>query len=187
MFLACLTMAPGAAMFLVVVETRFFEGYLRYYRGIANHATAKEIARNHAQILGILASGFRQVAVLQAVVCYLAMLAAPGLIGMARGGFELVPTFRFGVLGALCHGLLLFVVAILSYFDLRRSLVVVGAAFLVLNAGLTWAALGLGVGYAGYGYFLAALLSLALAYALAARQLTQLPYMTFVVSNHGLR
>lgn len=187
MFLACLTMAPGAAMFLVVVETRFFEGYLRYYRGIANHATAKEIARNHAQILGILASGFRQVAVLQAVVCYLAMLAAPGLIGMARGGFELVPTFRFGVLGALCHGLLLYVVAIMSYFDLRRSLAVVGGTFLVLNAGLTWAALGLGVGYAGYGYFLASLLSLALAYALAARQLTQLPYMTFVVSNHGLR
>ncbi|WP_198374503.1 exopolysaccharide Pel transporter PelG [Neoroseomonas rubea] len=187
MFLACLTMAPGAAMFLVVVETRFFEGYLRYYRGIANHATAQEIARNHSQILRILANGFRQVAVLQAAVCYLAMLAAPGLIGMARGGLELVPTFRFGVLGALCHGLMLFVVAILSYFDLRRSMLAVGATFLVLNAGLTWAALWLGVGYAGYGYFLASLLTLALAYALAARQLTQLPYMTFVVSNHGLR
>ena len=187
MFLACLTMAPAAAMFLVVVETRFFEAYLRYYRSIANHATAQEIARNHGILVRALATGFRQVAVLQAVVCYLAILAAPGLIGMARGGAELVPTFRFGVLGAACHSLLLFVVAVLSYFDLRREMVGVALVFLLLNGGLTWATLSLGIGYAGYGYFLAALLSLAFAYALAVRRVMQLPYLTFVANNRGLR
>jgi uncharacterized membrane protein len=187
MFLACLTMAPAAAMFLVVVETRFYERYLAYYRSVAGHATAQEIARDHGAILRALTTGFRQVAVLQAVVCYVALLAAPGLIGMARGGAELVPTFRFGVLGAACHSLLLCVVAILSYFDLRRDLIAIGAVFLVLNAGLTLGVQALGIGYAGYGYFLAALLTLALAYALAARRLLQLPFMTFVASNRSVR
>ncbi len=187
MFLACLTMAPGAAMFLVMVETRFFEAYLRYHRAIATHATAEEITRHHAAILQVLGSGFRKVAVVQAAVCYLAILAAPGLIGMARGGAELVPTFRYGALGALCHGLLISVVAVLAYFDLRRDLVHVAAIFLILNGGLTWAALGLGVGYAGYGYFLAALLSLAFACVIAVRRLLHLPYVTFIANNRGLR
>lgn len=187
MFLACLTMAPAAAVFLVVVETRFFEDYLRYYRAIANHATAQEIGRNHDRILRTLMTGFRQVAVLQAAICYLAILVAPGLIGMARGGMELVPAFRFGVFGAFCHGLLLSVLAVMFYFDLRRDVLAVAAAFLVLNGTLTWANLALGIGYAGYGYFLAALLSLALAFALAARRLLHLPYRTFVAGNTGLR
>lgn len=187
MFLACLTMVPAAAMFMVVVETRFYERYLRYFRSIAGHATAQEIARDHGAILRSLTTGFRQVAVLQAVVCYLALMAAPGLIGMARGGAELVPTFRFGVLGTLCHALLLFVVAIVSYFDLRRDLVAIGAVFLVLNTALTFATQGFGVGYAGYGYFLAALLSLAFAYALAARRMLHLPFVTFIGNNPGLR
>lgn len=187
MFLACLTMAPAAALFLVVVETRFFERYLRYYRAIANHATAQEIARNHEGILQSLITGFRQVAVLQAAVCYLAILAAPGLIGMARGGAELVPTFRFGAMGALCHGLLLCVIAVMFYFDLRKDVLAVAASFLVLNGTLTWANLVFGFGYPGYGYFLAALLSLGIAFHLCSRRLVQLPYLTFVASNRGLR
>jgi uncharacterized membrane protein len=187
MFLACLTMAPAAAMFLVVVETRFFERYLRYYRSIAAHATAQEISRNHAGILSCLITGFRQVAVLQAAVCYLAIMAAPGLIGMAQGGIELVPTFRFGVLGALCHGLLLFVLAIMAYFDLRRDMLCVAVLFLVLNAVLTREALSLGLGFVGYGYFLASLLTLVVAYVMVTRRLVQLPYMTFIVSNGSLR
>jgi uncharacterized membrane protein len=187
MFLACLTMVPAAALFMTVVETRFFESYLRFYRSVERHATAQEIGRNHRSIVQVLVSGFRQVAVLQAAVCYLAILAAPGLIGMAQGGAELVPAFRFGVLGALFHALLLFVMAIIAYFDLRRVLLAVSVVFFVLNASLTWAALGLGLGHAGYGYFLAALLSLGFAYSAAARRITRLPYMTFVANNRGLR
>jgi polysaccharide biosynthesis protein PelG len=106
---------------------------------------------------------------------------------MAQDGAELVPAFRFGVLGALFHALLLFVMAIIAYFDLRRVLLAVSVVFLALNASLTWAALGLGLGHTGYGYFLASLLSLAFAYSAAARRITRLPYMTFVANNRGLR
>jgi uncharacterized membrane protein len=186
MFLASLSMAPAATLFLLVVETRFFERYLRFYRAIEGHATVQEIRRNHREILRVLVQGFRNVAVLQTAACYLFILAAPGLIGMARGGLELVPTFRFGVLGALFHALLLPVIAVISYFDLRRLLLAVSVVFFVVNAALTWAALQLGLGYAGYGYFLAALLTLAFAYLGAARRIARLPYMTFIANNRGL-
>jgi uncharacterized membrane protein len=98
---------------------------------------------------------------------------------MARGGLELVPIFRFGVLGALFQSLLLFTLVIISYFDLRRVLLAVTAVFFFLNATLTWVFIPLGVGYQGYGYFLATLLSFVFAYAMAARRISRLPYITY--------
>ena len=49
---------------------------------------------------------------------------------------------------------------VISYFDLRRVLVSVAVVFFTLNASLTIGVLWLGLGYVGYGYFVAALLSL---------------------------
>lgn len=187
MFLAYLTIVPAMTVFLVVIETRFFEHYLRFYRDVENHATAAEIWSNHQVILRALGEGLRNLAVLQAAVCYLAILVAPGLIGMAQGGLEMVPIFRFGVLGAMFHVLLLSTMVVISYFDLRRVLLSVTAVFFALNAGLTLATLWLGLGYHGYGYFLASLLSLLYAYSAAASRILRLPYMTFVGNNPGLR
>jgi uncharacterized membrane protein len=59
--------------------------------------------------------------------------------------------------------------------------------FLVLNAGLTLGALQLGLGYSGYGYCAAALLTLVYAYSMTASHILRLPYMTFVGNNRGLR
>jgi uncharacterized membrane protein len=187
MFLAYLTIVPATTLFLVAVETRFFEHYLRFYQDIENNATANEIERNHLTIQRVLGEGMRNIAVLQAAVCYLAVLAAPGLIGMARGGLDMVPIFRFGVLGAFFHVLLLCATVILSYFDLRSELVRVTAVFFILNAGLAWGALWLGLGYQGYGYTGATLLSLIYAYFLVSSRIAQLPYLTFIGNNRELR
>ena len=46
LFLACLTMVPSMAVFIVAVETDFFERYQRFYRGISGHATLR---RDHAE------------------------------------------------------------------------------------------------------------------------------------------
>jgi uncharacterized membrane protein len=186
MFLAYLTIVPAMALFLLTLETRFFENYLRFYRDIENHTTATKIWSNHRAILRDLVQGLRKLALLQAAVCYLAILVGPGLIGMARGGAEMVSIFRFGVLGAMFHVLLLSVMVVISYFDFRRLLLSVASVFFVLNTGLTLGTLWLGVGYHGYGYLLATLLSLVYASSAAASRLLRLPYMTFIGNNRGL-
>jgi polysaccharide biosynthesis protein PelG len=187
MFLAYLTIVPAMALFLLAIETQFFENYLRFYRDIENHATAAEIWSNHRAILRDLGQGLRKLALLQAAVCYLAILVGPGLIGMARGGIEMVSMFRFGVLGAMFHVLLLSVMVVISYFDFRQLLLSVASVFFVLNTGLTVCTLWMGLGYHGYGYLLAALLSLIYAYSAAASRILRLPYMTFIGNNRGLR
>jgi uncharacterized membrane protein len=187
MFLAYLTIVPAMALFLLAIETRFFENYQRFYNDIEKHATAVEIWSNHRVIVRNLGQGLRTITVLQAAVCYLAILVGPGLIGMARGGVEMVSIFRFGVLGAMFHVLLLSVMVIISYFDFRGLLLSVAAVFFVLNTGLTLGTLWLGLGYHGYGYLLATLFSLFYACAAVASRIQRLPYMTFIGNNRGLR
>jgi uncharacterized membrane protein len=63
----------------------------------------------------------------------------------------------------------------------------VSVAFLGLNAGLTLATLWFGIGYQGYGYAGAALLSLIYAYSMVSSRISRLPFVTFIVNNGELR
>jgi polysaccharide biosynthesis protein PelG len=186
MFLAYLTIVPALILFLVSIETRFFEQYVAFYRDIQNHATLQKIRQNHNLILGTLGEGTRNIAIFQGIICYLALLVAPGLIGLAKGGIELVSMFRFGVLGAFFHTLLLFTMIVIAYFDLRRILLCITFLFFTSNAILTIAFIPLGVAWTGYGYFLASLFSFAVACLAGIWCIKRLPYMTFIANNPGL-
>jgi uncharacterized membrane protein len=187
MFLAYLSIVPSMALLLVDIETRFFEVYQRFYRDIGEHATLKEIRRNHADIVAILSAGLRRIALLQTVICLIGMLIAPLLVVAVGGGLEMVPIFRYGLLGALFHMLLISAMAVLSYFDLRAELLSVAGAYFLLNAGLTAISVGLGVEYHGWGYCVATLLAFALAYLAAMSRVGRLLYLTFVANNAALR
>jgi polysaccharide biosynthesis protein PelG len=186
LFFAMLTIIPAMTLFLVTIETRFFEHYVAFYRDIGNHVTAGKIGDNHRTILSVLVESFRSLVVLQTAICYLAILLAPRLIELAGGGLAPVPIFRFAALGALFHVLLLFAMVVLFYFDLRRILVIVALVFFATNGLFTYAQVALGLAYPGYGYFLASVVSLICAYAMTARALARLPYMTFIGNNPGL-
>ena len=187
MFLAYLTIVPAMAIFVVALETKFFVSYRRYFDDIGNHATFDQIERNHASIVHVIGLAFRNVVVLQGVVCYLAILVAPRFISAAPGGLEMIPIFQIGTLSAFLHILFLFALIIISYFDLRGTLLTVSVVFFISNATFTGATLLLGYEFYGYGYFSSVLVSLAVAYSMAAKSIGRLPYMTFVANNRGLR
>jgi polysaccharide biosynthesis protein PelG len=186
-FFAMLTIVPAMTLFLISVETRFFERYKLFYADIAGHATAEKITRNQASLKAVIAESAISIVVMQTVICYLALLVAPELITWLGGGLAPVPIFRLAVLGGLFHILLLFCMIILFYLDLRRYLVRISVLFFVLNAGLTLAQVATGIGYPGYGYFLASMLSMIYAYFLVVRSLGDLQYLTFIGNNPGLR
>ena len=187
MFMAYLSVVPAMALFLVVVETRFYEIYTRFYRDISEHATLNEIRANHARLVREAINALRRTGMLQAIVCGLGIAAAPLIVAAAGAGIEVLPVFRYGLFGALFHVLLLLTQAALAYFDLRRALLAVTTVFFVLNAGLTALSVQFGEEYHGYGYGLAALLTFALAYVITASSLARLPYLTFVANNAAVR
>jgi uncharacterized membrane protein len=79
-----------------------------------------------------------------------------------------------------------FAIVIASYFDLRKVTLQVTAMFAVTNAVFTSVFLPMGAAYAGYGYFMASLLTFLFAYLSVSWCVKRLPYMTFIGNNPGL-
>ncbi|WP_281684129.1 exopolysaccharide Pel transporter PelG [Thalassobaculum salexigens] len=183
MFLAYLTIVPALAIFTVAVETRFFEDYQRFYRQIGDHATLEAIQENQRSVERSATDGLRSVMVIQIVISVLVIFFAPAILEAAGGASRQIAMFRFGVLGALFHVMMLFCGILLMYFDARRPSLILNLVFLLANGGFTWATAQLGFPYLGYGYFAATLLCFALGVVLVFNVLRQLPYFTFVRNN----
>lgn len=187
MFLAYLSLLPGMAIFLISIETRFFEHYVGFYRDIERHATFQTIERNHRGIIQVLVESMRSVVVLQTLVCFLMIVLGASMLQLTRTDFSAIGIYRFGCLGVLFHAFILFCGIILSYFDLRKRLLAVYLVYFVLNLVCTWVGREAGFVYYGYGYFLASLITFLVAYVLTASSVARLPYLTFVGNNPGLR
>jgi polysaccharide biosynthesis protein PelG len=188
MFFAFLTIVPVMAIFLLDVETRFHHVYQRFFRAIERRATLKSIRRNHGAILRITGSSFKRLTLVQATIAVIAILSSPAVMAWVGASPEAVAAFRFGVLGAAFHTLLIMCIAALAYFDQQRWLMIVTGTFLGVNAVLTLlSATVFGPAFFGWGYAVAAMVAFAVAFHAAARAITKLPYMTFVGANPSVR
>jgi uncharacterized membrane protein len=180
MFLAYLSIVPSMAVFLLHLETRFYEKYLRFYREIENHATYERIEENHRALVSELIGGLRNLIVIQATISLLCIILAPRILDVLGVSYLQLGIFRFGVLGAFFHVLLLCLTIILSYFELRKQVLWLTIFFLATNTGFTFASLNQGFPYYGYGYFASALLSFLIGAMVSFRELGRIPYHTFI-------
>lgn len=187
LFLACLTMVPSMALFVVSVETDFFDRYQRFYRGIAAHATYDEIVRNQEGLLASVFEGSRKVLLLQATLAIVTVLGASWFFDLIDTNFAQMGMFRLGVLAAVFHLLFLYLTILLSYLDLNRVSLRLSVLLLASNGLFTYASRELGFAYYGYGYFLAAVVSFLAAFFTAMKYLDELPYHTFITGNASVR
>lgn len=187
MFVAYLTAMPALTIFTVNIETRFFEHYQNFYRDIQNHATWRQIDRNHKAIMTALVESSRNLIILQGAICAVAIFLAPSIMGFIGLNYKQIGMFRFGVLGALFQVLFMFCTVILSYFDLRRRNLFVQSFYLAANVVSTWWFSNMGFAWYGYGYFLSSLLAFAVAYLMVAEAVRRLPYLAFVANNPSVQ
>ena len=187
MFLAYLTIVPAIALFVMAVETRFYEAYLKYLRDIREHAPWAVIEADSRSILASILAGARPLLVWQGLVTVLAIVLAPVMLEKLGIAFVQLGMFRLGALGAFFQALLMFVLILLSYFELHRETLALQIFFLASNAALTLGSRALGFAWYGSGYALSAMLSFGLACLVAFRLLPGIPYETFVRRNPALR
>jgi len=187
MFLAYMTILPAMALFVLIVETSFFERYMAFFAQIRGHGTWARIRAAQLDLIDTVGEGFRILVVLQGAITYLAILLAPSIFTALGVSFAEMGMFRLGVLGALFHSLLLFVLIVFAYFDLRVLALKITLFFLASNALCTALSLYAGFTWYGYGYFASALASFMLAYTIMLRKLANLPYLSFVESNPSIR
>lgn len=180
MFLAYLSIVPAMAVFLMHLETRFYEKYHRYYRDIENHATYERIAENQRAMIEELASGLRNLIVFQATLSLICVIMAPRILEFLGVPLIQLGVFRFGVLGAFFHVLFLCLTIVLSYFELRKQTLWLMVLLFATNAIFTAFTLTRGFPYYGYGYFASALITFLIGAMVTFRELARIDFHTFV-------
>jgi uncharacterized membrane protein len=187
LFLACLSIVPSMAVFVVNIETRFFEQYHKFYRDVADHATLDRIRENQAGLLQAVLLGSRQLVLPQVVLAIGLVLLAPVLLVALAIPYGQLSMFRIATLGALFQLFFLLLTIVLSYLDQNRLTLALHALFFTTNALATLGCLALGFPYYGYGYFVAAVVAFLVASVATVNRLADLPYHVFVTGNASVR
>jgi len=187
MFLAAMTILPTLALFVFSVETSFFNHYRRFYGNILNHASLRRVRAMHEQIIESIIEGGRNVMLMQAAICFLAILLAPQIFHFAGMFFVQLSVFRLGALGSFFQVLLLFSTIILAYFDCRRTNMWIFVFYFISNTLLTLICLQYGVEYYGYGFFLSSCISFMLSAMLLFNHVRKLPYHAFITNNNSVK
>jgi uncharacterized membrane protein len=186
LFLACLTIGPTMAVFVVNIETTFFERYHRFYSSIAAHATLARIRENQLGLARSVLQGSRQMVLPQLGLVATLIVLAPALFSALDIPYGQIAVFRIATLGALFQLFFLLLTIVLSYLDLNRVSLALHGLFLTVNWLATLGTLYLGFPYYGYGYFLASVVSFLAASIVTFRRLDELPYHAFVTGNTSL-
>lgn len=186
LFLAALTIVPSMAIFVVNIETRFFEQYHRFYRAIGSHATLARIRENQAALVDAVFLGSRQLVLPQAALALACIVLAPALFTALDIPYGQLAIFRIACLGALFQLFFMLLTVVLAYLDLHRLTLGLHALFLVTNFTATALTIRLGFPYYGYGYFVASVLAFLAACWVTFRCLDDLPYHAFVTGNASI-
>ena len=187
LFLAALSIVPSMAVFVVNIETRFFDQYHRFYRAIGSHATLARLYDLQAGLLKAVFLGSRQLVLPQAMLVVAALALAPAIFTAFDIPYGQIGIFRIAMLGALFQLFFMLLTIVLSYLDLNRLTLGLHTLFLVTNTLGTVATLYLGFPYYGYGYFLASVVSFLAACLVTFRCLDDLPYHAFITGNASVR
>ena len=178
-FFAYITIVPTLALFLLKIETVFYEHYRSYYGKVIGKWDMANILKEKDLMIRALKESLREVLIIQGATTLLCLFFAPELVKMAKMTPLQVPVFRIALIGSFLQVLLALNIIILFYFDLRKTVLAVTMVFIVSNAGLSYITTLLGVQFYGYGFTYACLVSLLFSFYLLNGKVRDLEYITF--------
>ena len=187
MFLCQLTIIPSMAMFLLTVETGFFEGCRKFYGDIIHKVTYDQIERNQQKLIEILQKSARNTFILQGGITFLMIVFAPSLFSFFNLNYLQMGIFRLGALGAFFHIMSLFIMTLLTYFDSRQEPLIISFVFLITNGVFTTLCIKFGFQFYGYGYFLSSLVTFTVAVVILIKIIQNLPYVSFIKNNQSVQ
>lgn len=186
MFIASLVIIPALSVFVVQLETEFFERYQHYYSTIATHGTLRQIEDARARLARATLDQLVLVTVMQVGICAVLVLSAPLIVELLNLQFQQTSILRYGAIGAVFQFVFISSTSMLLFFDRRRLHLALQTMFLVLNGGLTLLTVHLGETYFGVGYFAACLIASMFAYLAADRTFERLNFLTFLGNNPSI-
>lgn len=178
-FFAYLTIVPTLAIFLMKVETSFYDHYRLYYAKVMENLPLHAILDEKNRLVDSLHNSLREILIIQGAITVLCIAFAPQIIAMAQLSPIQIPIYRIALTGAFLQVLLSVVIIILFYFDRRGDVLFISALFLVTNGFFSWITTQMDAGFYGYGYCYSCFTALFAAYWRLDWNISNLEYITF--------
>ncbi|MCL5799434.1 MAG: exopolysaccharide Pel transporter PelG [Gammaproteobacteria bacterium] len=179
-FLSYLLIVPGLAVFLFRMETDFVEAYDAYNRAIVGGGTYAELRGAKLGMIQATRTGLWDIAKIQGITVVLALVFARSLLAHLGYSGNYVRLFRFDVIGTSLQLLLMSLLNVYFYLDLRGRTVLLTLLFLIGNFLLTGMTLVLGPFFYGLGFLGSLLITDLLGLSMLSRDLQGIDYLTFV-------
>jgi uncharacterized membrane protein len=178
-FYAMLTIITGMVIFVVAVETSFYDRYKDYYSAVLGAGTLDEINRFKNEMHLVLTQEIAFAMALQLVLSLLFLIA--GIVLLPNIGFSavLLDIFKILTLGSYGCVFMFILVLVLLYFDDRKGALSVTALFLVSNLLFTGITLFLGESFYGFGFFICTMMSLGAGLIRLLWYIKRINYYTF--------
>lgn len=179
-FMAYLATIPAFALFLIRIETDFYEKYKTYYATIIHKASRSKILRERDELVGSIRQGLGQLIKVQGAITLCMLVLTPFVIEALNFSYQQYSIMRIGFIAAYLQTIFLILLVVLLYFDFRKEALISTVVFLCTNSVFTLVSLKLGFANYGYGYFASCLVSVPVAYFFLDRNLNRLEYLTFM-------
>ena len=179
-FLSYLLIVPGLAVFLFRLETDFVEAYDAYNRAIVDGGTLQELHAAKSGMILATRAGLWDIAKVQGVTVLLAFAFTSKLLHVLGYSESYARIFQFDVIGVSLQLLLMSLLNVYFYLDLRARAVLLSMLFVLGNFAFTYLTLWAGPFFYGMGFSLALFLVDTLGIFLLSRDFRRIDYLTFI-------
>lgn len=180
-FLAWLAVVPAMAAFVLRIDRDFVAHYDAFADAVRGGGSLQRIEQARNALVRAVRLGLYEIVKLLAIAALLLFALGRPLLALFGMADLYLPLLHVDVVGAGLYVVLLATLSLYFCLDRRREVLLIGAAFVVLNAGLTHLTLTLGPAWYGYGFAFAALIVVAIALVLLDRRLERLEYETYML------
>ncbi len=175
-FLGLMSIIPGLALLVILLETRFFAGFRSFTALLAGHAPLAELDQAAAQLEHVTLTGLHRILLLQLVITLALIALVPGMATSGLIFFQQAPIVMLTVLSAWFFFLLVSASTLLLHLDRGQAFAAVQIVFLIgvlFGAGVIQP---LSLRYLGVAFACGAIPAGGLAYLMLTRALDNLPF-----------
>jgi polysaccharide biosynthesis protein PelG len=180
-FLAYLCIMPGMAVFLVRIETDFVDFYQKFYDAVREGGSLDYLNEIRDEMVYAVRQGIFEIIKIQGITVLIVFIAGPALLRWAGISELHLPLLYVQVVGASLQVVFLGLLNVFFYLDKRAIVLILTAAFVVLNVALTALSFYLGPAFYGYGYAISLLIIVLVAMQWLELRLSRLEYETFML------
>lgn len=179
-FLAVLTIIPSTVIFVVKVETSFYEKYREFCQALVNGGSIKAIDFTKENMILTLKKELTDLFEIQFITSFCMIILGAFVVLPALGANSLtVGIYAVLVIGYFLIQMMYIVVTILLYFDNQEDATRITGLFFVLSVVLSLITLFIGENFYGLGLCVSALIAFIYGVACMIRMLNHVDYRLF--------